>query len=140
MTRRLSFPARRCSSATRSPSCTDAREPTAVAIKKAEVYTPTANVWTALSDLPMDLATHSVTVLPSGQAVVAGGANGNISAPVPVDLLLAFDPANNTFAPLGNLRTARGGHGAAVTADGLLVVFGGNTTTSSLASLEAIHR
>jgi hypothetical protein len=112
---------------------------TAAPIDGAEVFS--AGTWTALANLPSARAGHSATRLSNGKVILAGGAGGTLSAPAAIAEVLEFDPATNGFRPLSPLGTTRSFHGAAVTADGLLVLLGGQggPSNSTLASTEAIR-
>ena len=84
-------------------------------------------------------ASHSATVMPDGKVIIAGGAGGTVSVPVPHARVQEFTPATNAWRTLSSLQAARAGHAAAVTPDGLLVLLGGNTTTASLKTIEVHH-
>ncbi len=79
--------------------------------------------------------------MPNGRVIVAGGTSGSIGRPASIAGVQEFNPTLRTWRSLKNLQTTRFGHAAAVTADGLLVIFGGagGTTNTSLKSIEVIH-
>ena len=88
-------------------------------------------------------AGHTVTEMPNGMVLIAGGASGPIDAATSVTSIQEFDPSSNTFGRLFNLRTARATHGAALMPDGNLVVFGGlarSTAASTLDTMEIVHQ
>ncbi|MBL8752624.1 MAG: hypothetical protein JNK15_04930 [Planctomycetes bacterium] len=105
----------------------------AASIANADVYDPVANTWTATT-MSRARTGHSATLLPNGQVVVCGGAEGLVSAAVVIDAIARFDPATNGWTDLGAMTTPRVGHTAAVLPDGMLVLLGGSGTTS-----EAMH-
>jgi len=45
-------------------------------LKSAELYTPDTHISTAVSDMSDRRGLHTATILPSGQVLVVGGANG----------------------------------------------------------------
>ncbi len=113
----------------------------ATAIAKADLYDPIANNWTPLADMRTPRTGHTVTRISNGDVVVIGGASGTMTAPTSLAEVDRFVLASRTWAPLPNLQTTRAGHGAFVTPDGLLVVFGGSggPANTTLASIEVIH-
>lgn len=113
----------------------------ASSVANAAVYNPVTNSWASLPAMATPRAIHTATLTLDGRVVIAGGAGGTLSAPVETASVQVFDPATNSFATLGNLVTARAGHTAAVTDDGLIVLFGGQSGggTTSLNGLETIR-
>lgn len=105
----------------------------ATSIANADIYNPATNVWTATM-MSRTRTGHSATLLPNGNVIVAGGAEGLVSAAVPLDAIARFDPATNSWTDLGVMTTPRVGHTAAVLPDGMLVILGGSGT-----SAEAMH-
>lgn len=77
------------------------------------------------SAAPMNVArdAHTATLLADGRVLVTGGFSGEgqpalASAEV-------YDPARDTWTPVGDLAVGRGGHAAALLGDGRVVVAGG---------------
>jgi N-acetylneuraminic acid mutarotase len=91
---------------------------------------------------------HTATLLNDGRVLIAGGDAGVPSATIaawgiagPNSNILAtaelYDPATNTFAPVGSMSTSRLDHTATLLNDGrVLVVGGSNSTSTALASTE----
>ena len=77
-------------------------------------------------------STHTATLLPNGQVLVAGGYDGS-SALASAEL---YDPVNGTWAATGSLITARYAHTATLLANGTVLVTSGFDGTSQLASAE----
>jgi len=119
--------------ATSGPDLTQAS-----AIDGAEFYNAAANTWTALPNIPQARVAHSATLLGS-RVVVAGGTQGTLTAPTPIDSVVALDTTTLTWSALPNLLSPRGGHAAAVTADGLLCLFGGQGSAGTLATVETLR-
>ena len=123
--------------ATSGPDLTQAS-----AIAQADIYNATTDTWTPLPSMSQARATHTTTQLADGRVFVCGGARGTLSAPISLDLVQVFQPASSSWTPpLAPLTSTRAAHGAAVTPDGLLVLFGGNggPQNVSLKSVETIH-
>ncbi len=86
-------------------------------------------------------AWHSMTVLPSGKVLVAGGFIKNSGEThAASETAELFDPADGTFAPTGSMTTPRYGHAAVLLPTGKVLVAGGETmdfeVRSALASAE----
>ena len=103
------------------------------ALASAELYDPLAHTFTNVGPMNVARADHTVTLLPNGKALVAGGFNdaGVVSS---AEL---FDPSNNTFtlltAPMTSLRAE---HTATLLTNGKVLIAGGNTNTNSVATAE----
>jgi hypothetical protein len=110
----------------------------AAATARAEVYDPAANTWTLLPDLAHARVGHSAALV-GGRLIVAGGTQGTLNAPTPIASVEALDPSTSTWTTLPDLSAARGGHAAAVTADGLLCLLGGQGASNTLASVETLR-
>ena len=110
----------------------------ATSINKAETYNPATNAWTALPDMYQACLGHSLALL-GGRALVAGGAQGTLAAAISIDTVQALDLGTRTWSLLPNLTGPRGGQGTGVTADGLLIMLGGQGATNSLSSVETIR-
>ncbi len=76
--------------------------------------------WQAALDLREPRTSHSATLLPSGQVLLAGGQNGAALATVEL-----FDPATGRFTRTGNLAAARYFHTATLLPSGQVLVVGG---------------
>ncbi|MEZ5963648.1 MAG: hypothetical protein R3F56_07360 [Planctomycetota bacterium] len=119
--------------ATSGPDLTQAS-----AIANAEAYTPATNTWTALPNLAQARVGHSAALL-GGRIVVAGGTQGTLTAPTPITSVEAFVPNSLAWTTLPPLGAARGGHAAALTADGLWLLCGGQGAASTLGSIETLR-
>lgn len=105
----------------------------ATAINNADVYNPTTNTWLATT-MSRTRTGHAAVRLPDNRVLVSGGAEGPVSAAVPLSAVATFDPATNAWTDQLPMTVARVGHTAAVLPDGMLVLLGGSGTSS-----EAIH-
>ena len=105
----------------------------AASIVNADVYNPVTNTWLATT-MSRARTGHAAVRLPDNRVIVSGGAEGLVSAAVTIDAVATFDPTTNTWTDQAPMTVARAGHIAAVLPDGMLVLIGGNGTSS-----EAIH-
>src|SRR5258708_31840806 len=110
------------------------------ATNSAELFDPALNTWTAVSLMVQPRARHTMSQLPDGSVLIAGGANAN----GPVALLEIFSASSNSFAPCATLATARTSHAAAVLPDGRVLIIGGPPAgsagaTQTLASTGRFH-
>jgi hypothetical protein len=76
-------------------------------------------------------ASHSLTVLPDGTALVAGGFGGSGTEDRPYSTTEVFDPATGRFSAGPSLRVGRLGHTATLLPDGRVLVAGGWTAASA---------
>lgn len=112
----------------------------------AEIYDPRANSWTSLPNMPAASVLHSATVVPYGnppldKLILAGGAVGLPTSPVPIDTVQELDLATLKWRLLPRLKTTRGGHSSVLTPNGLLLLFGGQggLQGQSLDTVEALR-
>jgi Putative Ig domain/Galactose oxidase, central domain len=103
------------------------------ALASAELYDPLAHTFTTIAPMNVARVDQTVTLLPNGKVLIAGGFNdaGVLSS---AEL---FDPATNTFtlltAPMTSLRAE---HTATLLASGKVLIAGGNNNSTSLATAE----
>ncbi len=67
-------------------------------------------------------AAHTATALQDGRVLIAGGLEGETSAPHDAE---RYDPTTNTFAPTGPMVTPRHSHTATLLTDGTVLIAGG---------------
>src|SRR5262249_42509555 len=65
---------------------------------------------------------HTVTLLPNGQVLVAGGVSSGYSL---INTAELYDPATGTWSPTGSLNAPRGYHSAILLRNGKVLVAGG---------------
>lgn len=102
-------------------------------LSTVELYDPATGLWEAGSDLLAARLTHSATLLPDGQVVVAGGIDADLSPLASGEL---YDPDADAWHANGSLGTARGSHSATLLADGRVLAAGGSGAESNLDSAE----
>jgi len=93
-------------------------------IKSAELYDPSAGVWTATGSMTTPRAQHTATLLPNGKVLVAGGYNGKIDNNLLASAEL-YDPATGRWTVTGSLNIARCFHTATLLSNGKVLVAGG---------------
>jgi len=90
----------------------------------AELYDPTANIFTALTaTMTSSRVSHTATLLPTGRVLLTGGFNGSDTALNTAEL---YDPTAETFTALtATMTSARGGHTATLLPNGKVLLTGG---------------
>lgn len=110
----------------------------------AELYDPAANggagAWSTTGSLATARFFHTATLLPNGKVLVVGGLLGIAFSDGILASAELYDPAANggggAWTPTGSLATPRVEHTATLLPNGKVLVAGGQTTVSTLASAE----
>jgi hypothetical protein len=113
--------------------------PSPVPAATAELYSPTAGTWSSAGSMTTARWGPSLTLLPSGVVLVAGGATG--AGLVGTSSAELYDPSSNSWSPTGSMAVGRAGHTATLLPSGKVLVAGGasadpSTGGTSLASAE----
>lgn len=92
----------------------------------AELFDPATGNWTATGGMNFGRSDHSMTLLPNGKVLAAGGIN-RMEQPVVTEL---YDPETGQWTRTGSLRVPRYRHCAAYLPNGRVLVAGGTAETS----------
>lgn len=104
-----------------------------------QAYNPATNTWQNAGFMPTARILHTAHVLPNGNVVLCGGAQGTLSALVPTTAVSVFDPVNFTWTALSPLQAARCAHASVQMPDGTIVLLGGQGLTGTEASIETLR-
>jgi Galactose oxidase, central domain/Kelch motif len=97
-------------------------------LEQAEVYNPDRNTWTLVGDGLPFVSEQAMTLLPSGDVLVTGGATNGVAATSQAEL---FDPATNRWrSTTWPMAKPRYGHTATLLPDGKVFLTGGYTTST----------
>jgi hypothetical protein len=97
--------------------------PDSSCLGSAELYDPATGLWTPTAPLKFPRACHTMTLLPNGKVLVAGGVRfvgGSI------DSVELFDPAEGTWTVTASLAAHRYNHTATLLPNGKVLVAGGS--------------
>ncbi len=86
-----------------------------------------SGAWITSGTMTQGRRLHTLTVLPDGCVLAAGGHSSATTA-LPTNACEIFDPSNNTWTAAAAMNTARAEHTAVLLATGRIAVFGGVTT------------
>ena len=105
------------------------RTPAQPVRQAAAIFDPATLRYTSVAPLPAARMGLSATLLPDGTVLVAGGAAADATArdATPSSMAWRFDPATGTFTSTGPLLRPRWMHGAALMADGRVLIVGGSS-------------
>jgi hypothetical protein len=92
------------------------------AVSAAPALAAKSGSWAATGSMNAARMAATVTALPNGQVLAAGGANYNWTPLASAEL---YNPATGTWTATGSLHTARYGHAAALLQNGEAMVIGG---------------
>ena len=94
------------------------------ALVSAELYDPISGSWTATGNMVTARGGgYSVTVLPDGKVLVAGGFRSDGTGALASAEL--YDPGTGTWTAARNMDAPRAGHTATLLPDGMVLVAGG---------------
>jgi hypothetical protein len=96
----------------------------------AEIYDPASGTFTFTGSMTTPRYSHSATLLPDGDVLIAGGSASSVTG-VPLATAELYNPINETFSAIGNMNTAHANHTATLLADGKVLVAGGSNQPSA---------
>jgi hypothetical protein len=120
----------------------DPASPASGYTRTAEIYDPAANTWTQAANMSKGRFQPTMTVLPDGRVLVAGGAGDivtadGVRAAVPLDSAEIYDPQTDSWSDAPPMAAARTLHTATLLPDGdVLVAGGGGDGSGDLRSAE----
>ena len=91
-------------------------------LKSAELYDPASGTWKKTGSLAEVRSTHTATLLPNGQVLVAGGSHDDSHPLASAEL---YDPITGTWSTANNLGIGRRAHTATLLPDGHVLAAGG---------------
>lgn len=94
----------------------------------ARLYDPVANTWLVGGALTAQRSQPSMTLLPSGKVLVAGGSSLSSAE--------LYDPETRTWTPTGSMAQARSAHAAVLLRDGRVLVVSGVNSGGAVAGAE----
>jgi hypothetical protein len=93
-------------------------QPTSVNVATAELFDSSAGTWTATASMSTDRALHTLTLLASDQALVAGGYSGGWGVCNDLTSAELYDSTAGTWFLTGNMTVARFYHTATILPNG----------------------
>jgi hypothetical protein len=88
----------------------------------SEIYNPANGTFSTSGNMVQGVFSHTATLLPNGEVLVAGGIVPNGVGVFTAEL---YDPASHRFTETGSLVTPRYDHTATLLNDGTVLVVGG---------------
>jgi N-acetylneuraminic acid mutarotase len=106
-------------------------DPTGAAIASVEIFDPATGTWKLTNSMSDARILHTATLLPNGRLLVTGGLIGIGATDPMIAGTEIFDPATETWTPIGDLKDARANHTATLLAGGQVLVAGGRPAPTS---------
>jgi hypothetical protein len=101
-------------------------DPFGNAVRTAALFDPATGTWTSIDPMTETRRLHTMTLLPNGKVLAAGGIFGPFRFPTPsTDKAELFDPETKTWTPTKPMSEPRLAHTATLLADGRVLVAGG---------------
>jgi hypothetical protein len=100
----------------------------------ADLYNPSTDTWSSGGTMNEKRHSHTITLLPNGQVLVAGGNNGVIN----VNTAELYNPETNTWSNTGSMVAAKLRHTATLLNNGQVLVSGGVNSSPILTSTQIL--
>lgn len=94
-------------------------------------FIPASNSWQAAAAMGHPRAGHTLTLLPDGRVLAAGGIDQIAATGIRTNSTEIYDPASNSWSPGPGMAQARAGHTATFLADGRFLFVGGDEGNST---------
>ena len=94
--------------------------------RSAELYDPRSGTFSLAGSMDDRRDGHTATLLPDGRVLITGGWWSNGSRYRVLSSAELYDPAAETFTPIGSMGTPRNGHTATLLVDGRVLITGGS--------------
>jgi len=94
----------------------------------AELYDPVAGIFTPTGNMTTPRVDHSVTLLPDGTVLLAGGQWTNNNGGRAIASAELYDPVTGTFSATGDMIWLSFGHAAPLLPDGTVLIVGASPT------------
>ena len=91
----------------------------------SEIYDPDTGEWTLTGPMSTRRMNHTLTLLPDGRVLAAGGEDLQSSEYILYSSTEVFDPETNTWSPGPELSQPRSSHSATLMPDGRVLLAGG---------------
>jgi N-acetylneuraminic acid mutarotase len=104
--------------------------PDSLTLASAELYDPRSGSWTATGSMTEARRGHTLTLLPNGAVLVAGGYRNDSSGTRLLASAELYDPITGTWTATARMIEARSLHTATLLADGRVLAVGGADAVS----------
>lgn len=92
----------------------------------AEIYDPAAGTWTSTVPMTTSRLAFAAVRLADGRVLITGGSKGPEGGFTSIENCEIYNPSSGTFTSVAPMSKARNYHGAALLADGRVLVVGGS--------------
>jgi N-acetylneuraminic acid mutarotase len=108
---------------------------TAELLDNVDIYNPVSATWSTAASMPEERMMATVTLLPDGKVLLAGG-QGNGNNGDYHNAAWLYDPAYDTWSVTGSMHDARASHTAILLPNGQVMVMGGQNSGGALDTVE----